>query len=262
MYQFPKIVERGNDPGIYNVSNDKKFNELCVLKGFRGSFSLDNLSVGEAATALAWFNSSARSIIWSIRKQHESLNFPPIYFGYINCDTINGFVAGSGKESDLHFIGITNGAIQLFFDISLRLMSDPDMLRYVVGYSYKEDIARVRTYGLYTSISSIPLEGDPSPNSKHRFDVAVAMWEYACRYLLMHEMAHIWLGHLAFLQNEQSENLLEVNTDKTTTSVHITRQALELDADLLAGFQTPLYLMSDIVNTPVPLRTTLGRVVS
>jgi hypothetical protein len=149
-------------------------------------------------------------------------------------------------EEYLGIVAIWKGSVLLPKDSFQRMLSHPGILT-TIGDSGTESIACQFGEGLATDVDELHRqrrqhgrpEHPPIPKDEMRRAFAIAATQFAFDFLVIHELAHIVVGHLGFMKSKgYLAYILEAaggKTDKQQSEPpNIVRQAVEYGADTTA----------------------------
>jgi hypothetical protein len=162
-----------------------------------------------------------------------------VHFDFIDSPDIN---AAAGKAGELYLIGVNFGTLETLMSVPNALLSWPEILPQIgdaskeqpevfdlagaVGVTYQPRSDRVSNNGRRTLL----------PRDKMRQFAAICMTLMGIDFVVAHELGHIMAGHVDFLGSQGlALRLNEHSPTATPLSVPLL-QAIELEADLDAGF--------------------------
>lgn len=167
------------------------------------------------------------------------VTFPDIKFSFIDNPKFNAFAAKAGNE---YLIGVNIGVIPILFDLFNRIMAYPDLLTNI-GVSEKEELDKPSLRQYYCDADLLVTVGDfdyqnlettiPKDPTRHLY--AMHMFEIAFDFLLSHELSHILNGHLGYMKENFSMNVLEELETSVTPEMISIKQTFEMDADTIGA---------------------------
>lgn len=161
--------------------------------------------------------------------QRMHIPFTDIYF--INNPNFNA-LATINKHID--FIGINLGTIFIIEDLFFRMMSHPQILP-SVGDVSKENAKKIFNAKIVNAeqlLIAKPYQEAIQPNDQTRYFFAISLAKNAFLYIILHELGHLYSGHLHYVKN-YSNNLMVVESNDIDYKKlsELDYQTLELDAD-------------------------------
>lgn len=161
-----------------------------------------------------------------------------IHFDYVDSGAMQ---AVAEVRNFIGLIGVCTGAIFLPMDTICRMLAHPDVLP-ALGDRRKESVRIHHSEGMYSNFerlvehrtfSAYIADPDGIPLDDTRREFASFASQLAQDFLVLHELAHVVLGHCEWLPTQGTPLILEV-TSYESPSAAIARQAIEMDADLFA----------------------------
>ena len=163
-----------------------------------------------------------------------------IYFDYVNSPSLNARV---GIMEDLAIVAIYKGAVLLAKDMFQRMLANPRAVTFI-GNAAVESSASQFSEGISNDIDELHEarriagrpERPPVPNDVVRQQFSIAVTQIAFDFLVQHELAHIFSGHLGYLEHTQGiKAILESSPTSSSPAENIERQAIEFGADNTAA---------------------------
>lgn len=157
-----------------------------------------------------------------------------VYIDYIIEENLQAAVV---KDKDYYFIGVSYGGIYVLCDIFMRILSSPNVL-ISFGDTSKEFTRKIFNAQIKDIITLHLLRGEEEkgePFDAQRSSIAEFLTVLSTNYLILHEFAHILLGHRDYkLQkhiNGESisalfQQCLEYEADAFATNVAVTNLLL------------------------------------
>jgi hypothetical protein len=142
------------------------------------------------------------------------------------------------KESNMYYIGLTSGAVYLLTLVFTRMLADARLFPDVGNPAKESD--DLPPLGKETTNSEKMFQAGFTPippRDESRLEYAMHLRAYALHFLVGHEIAHITLGHVDYLNSINAAALIEelgwVETDPDRI---LERQCLEANADMRSTF--------------------------
>lgn len=173
-----------------------------------------------------------------VRKLSERLTTSARYLlpGRIHLDfvvnrTVNAFAF---KSEDRYFIALTTGTVFMLELLFMRMLSDSRLFPDIGD-------ANTETSDLPPLTCCIPNADEmfraghksATPKTEPRHAYAIMLFEQAVLFLIGHEIAHITLGHVDYLQSKVGIGLLsELGWDGPAEGDLVERQCMEAQADM------------------------------
>ena len=185
-----------------------------------------------------------------------------IYFDYIDSGILNAFAT---IEQGLGIIAFNRGAVLLPKDMFQRMLSHPEVLS-EIGDNSVESMASQFGEGLPMNIDAMHKQRKkngrpifpPIPNDETRRAFAVTITQFAFDFLVIHELAHIALGHLGYRSCTTSTStnrpvrIMEASSTSKSIDDNMILQAIEYGADNTAvGVTIERILNKDVVVDPI-----------
>lgn len=191
-----------------------------------GRLKLQSGSPAEAAYATV--TDRARLLISSARELLPHL--PHIHFDFVLNGDINAYAF---KSEGRYFIGITTGALYMLELVFMRMLSDSRLFD-SIGNPNEESNNLPPLVGYAPQAQQMYESGliPGHPNTIPRLSYARHLSESAFIFLLGHELAHITLGHIDYLQSKTGTAIIEeLDWNQRDSGDLIERQSLEAMAD-------------------------------
>ena len=171
-----------------------------------------------------------------ISKAREHLpRLPHIHFDFVLNGDINAYAF---KSKGRYFIGLNTGAIYMLQLVFMRMLADSRLFP-VTGNASEEanDLPPLTGYVPQAQqMYEAGLIARP-PKTKPRKSYATHLFDHAILFLVGHEIAHITLGHVDYLQSKTGTALIaEMGWKQTDSEGSIERQILEAQADTRSVF--------------------------
>jgi hypothetical protein len=158
-------------------------------------------------------------------------NLPHIHFDFV----INGVInAWAFKSHGRYFIGLSTGAVFMLELVIMRMLSDSRLFHTIGNPSGELDNLPPLT-GFVPDAERMYRAGQRpiSPKTSPRLSYAIYLVDHALLFLVGHEIAHITLGHVDYLQSKTGAALVEeMQLHQTGSEALIERQCLEAQADM------------------------------
>jgi Peptidase family M48 len=170
-------------------------------------------------------------LICSARAQVPGL--PHIHLGFIADRSVNAFAF---KSDGRYFIALTSGTVFMLEFLFMRMFSDSRLFEHIGEPDEEADNLSPLSCCVPTLEEMIKAGRMPTaPRTLHRRRYASTLFEQAVLFLVGHEIAHITLGHVDYLQSKTSAALVaELGQNAVDPSALIERQCLEAHADMRA----------------------------
>lgn len=176
--------------------------------------------------------SSARSLIRNAASVAPRM--PPIHFDWIENDDVN---AWAFPHQGKYFIGVTVGSAIYLHSLFSRMLSNAHILP-DVGDPSKEIDSRVSAVAIRLGKGNLHASGfspvipkDPQRQFHYEYLNNLSMG-----FLVSHEITHLLHGHVAYRQDRLGlAGIAEMGWDKGDPEPALTRQTLEMDADMGAA---------------------------
>lgn len=183
--------------------------------------------------------SNSFALLYDVARQFPNTkpSFPEITFAFADRVVLNAFA--SLREHSYH-VGMTLAAPLLLADYFHRVLANPDTFPEVGNPSAETRntlLQRTSPFALTLDDSSIdlasPLSVQPKCPVRHRFSDVLA--QSCVRFLLAHEIGHVWGGHLEYAHRRLSlTTLQEAVAFPFSVERALDYQSLECDADHFA----------------------------
>ena len=177
----------------------------------------------------------AKTLIGSARQQLPQL--PNIHFGFVSDGNVNAFAF---KSDDRYFIGLTTGTVFMLELVIMRMLSNGQLFPDVGNPGDEaENLPPLSSY--LAKAEEMFKQGHISapPKSQSRHAYAVFLLDHALRFLVGHEIAHVTLGHVDYMDSKTGAGLIaELGWNESDASGVIERQCLEAQADTRSVFST------------------------
>ncbi len=160
---------------------------------------------------------------------------PHIHFDFIYNENIN---AVAFKAEDRYFIGLTTGTIYMLQLVIMRMLSDSHLFE-TIGNPSEEanDLAPFIGYAPKAEQMNKAGLKPKHPKTKPRLDYAGHLNDQALLFLVGHEIAHITLGHVDYMQSSaETPFVAEMGWNASDPDGLIERQCLEAQADMRSVF--------------------------
>ncbi len=160
---------------------------------------------------------------------------PHIHFDFIYNENIN---AVAFKSENQYFIGLTTGTIYMLELVIMRMLSDSRLFDTIGNPSEEaKDLPPLIGYAPKAEqMNKAGLRPKP-PRTKPRLDYAGHLNDQALLFLIGHELAHITLGHVDYLQSRAGTAFVtEMGWNAPDEERLIERQCLEAQADMRSVF--------------------------
>jgi hypothetical protein len=183
----------------------------------------------------------------TIIKEHRDArgaSMPSFYFDYVENPLLN-LQAAYSRPSHCGYIAIYSAAVPIVFDLFYRLLSHPKVLPTVGNAGAESDRGNLGLFIDYRTIlanrpPSRQLLSDLAPLDAERRQYAHWLAEIALTFLMLHELAHITLGHCEHAGG--GSPLVELAATGPSSG-GLGRQAFEIAADCAASLATYLSLL-------------------
>jgi len=160
-------------------------------------------------------------------------NHPKIIIEFINNSEVNACVC---KVQESYVIGIYLGFIYVVNDLFFRMLSSPNVLvKY--GNASIEQVRKIKNAQITDSdILYLAKHNDKrnTPLDDVRSRIAIALSVFCFNHLVLHEYAHIALGHVDYLAKINDQNIHFENQIQTSEVDYRFRHNCELEADAYA----------------------------
>jgi hypothetical protein len=156
---------------------------------------------------------------------------PDIHFDFIYKEDIN---AVAFKSEGRYFIGLTTGTIYMLELVIMRMLSDSHLFD-TIGNPSEEANDLTPLVGYLPKAEQMNKAGfrPKRPKTKPRLSYAWHLIDQALLFLVGHEIAHITLGHVDYMQSKAGTALVaELGWNAPTPDGLIERQCLETQADM------------------------------
>jgi hypothetical protein len=171
---------------------------------------------------------------------------PPIHFDFFWEGTVNALVF---KHEGEYFIGVNTGTVVLLHLIFCRMLSDQQLLSHI-GDPASESPDVPLLLRLLPDAERMYQSGDLvacRPQTEARLLYAHHLQAEAMRFLVGHEIAHITLGHVDYLNSANGTAVFsEVSLKDNGPTGHLERQAIEVEADSRAIFANLLSIVQTL----------------
>lgn len=160
---------------------------------------------------------------------------PNIHFDFIYNENIN---AVTFKAEDRYFIGLTTGTIYMLELVIMRMLSDSRLFD-TIGNPSEEASDLPPLIGYAPKAEQMNKAGlrPKRPKTKPRLDYAGYLNDQALLFLVGHEIAHITLGHVDYMQSRAGTAFVaEMGWNASDPDGLIERQCLEVQADMRSVF--------------------------
>lgn len=161
-------------------------------------------------------------------------NQPKIIIEFINNSEVNACVS---KVQESYVIGIYLGFIYVVNDLFFRMLSSPNVLvKY--GNSSMEQVrkiynAQITDSGILYLAKHNDKRNNPLDDVRHR--IAIVLSIFCFNHLVLHEYAHIALGHVDYEKiNDQNIHFENQVQNQNSELDYLFRHNCELDADAYA----------------------------
>jgi hypothetical protein len=173
-----------------------------------------------------------------ISKAREFLpHLPPIHFDFVFNGDINAIAF---KSDGRYFIGLNTGTIYMLELVFMRMLADSRLFPSIGNRSEEANDLPPLTGYVPQAQQMYEAGVIPSPpKTKPRLSYAIHLFNHALHFLVGHEIAHITLGHVDYLQSKTGTALIaEMNWNQTDAEGLIERQSLEAQADTRSVFSS------------------------
>jgi hypothetical protein len=158
-------------------------------------------------------------------------NLPPVYFDFIYNENIN---AWAFKAEGKYFIGITTGAIFMLNLVAFRMLADSRLFD-AVGNPKDEVLGLSPISGYITQAERLYQNGTriilPKTGTRRAYAQHIIIG--AILFIAGHELAHITLGHIDYIESKTGFAMLsEIESGAMVPDAFIKRQCLETQADI------------------------------
>lgn len=160
---------------------------------------------------------------------------PYIHFDFVFSEKINAYAF---KSDGRYFIGLTAGTIFLFNLVIMRMLSDSRLFPDIGNPSGEADNLSPLTNFVPDAEHMYSSGFIPNPpKTAPRLHYANYLVDQALLFLVGHEIAHITLGHVDYLQSKNGTGLIaEIGWNQNDSEGLIERQCLEMEADMRSVF--------------------------
>lgn len=159
------------------------------------------------------------------------MKFPVIDIFFVNNPNFNA-LATINKHVD--FIGVNLGTIFILEDLFYRMMSHPDIMP-SIGEAKSEKEKKIYNPKIVNAeelLIAKPYEEQIYPQDQTRYWYAISLAKSAFLYMILHELGHLFLGHLHYVKNYTNHLLVVEDNDIDYKKLsELDYQTLELDAD-------------------------------
>jgi hypothetical protein len=185
----------------------------------------------DAKCAYSQIRINTETLISSARQHLPKL--PPIYFDFIQNSRINAFAF---KSDGKYFIGLNYGTVYMLELIFMRMLADSRLFDFV-GNPDAEDSNLPPLTGYTPEAYKMYQAGHTAkpPKTRPRHFYAADLFFDAIRFLIGHEIAHITLGHVDYMQSKIGTALVAEAGWKgigSQAQLTIERQCMEAQADM------------------------------
>jgi hypothetical protein len=189
-------------------------------------------------------DNSAAKIYGQIKKRSEELilsarenlpGLPHIHLDFVSNENVNAFAF---KSDGKYYIGLTYGTIYLLELIFMRMLSDSHLFD-IVGNPNEESDNLPPLAGFLPQAKKMYQAGKIAkrPKTIKRQYYAIHLFDQALLFLIGHEIAHITLGHIDYMQSKSKAALVaEMEWNAPDSEGLIERQCLEAQADMRSVF--------------------------
>lgn len=219
------------------MTNIEAIEKIIKKKGGRLNYTDLNPELKEF---YEYFKIRAQESIHSIYKQLSGIS--DISFDIIEDYSFNAFATGVGN---FYFIGINRGTIATLALVFDRYFADRALFPFIGNIENESsDLPIIKNIALNYEYTVDELPYFEPPQDPTRNAVAKHLTKLAIDFILAHEIAHIILGHVDYLNSEYNIILDELSHSETDqTKNKKTRKSLEMDADAWA---TTILLSSEM----------------
>ena len=211
-----------------NSSDELDFNEVFFEKG-----GLDQSRLVASHDPHLHLRESWTGLFTFIKKRLTGI--PNVYFDFINSPIVNG---SATKFNGKFFIGINSGVHLIFFDLFTKLFSSKHNLPQLGISSVEADENFELSRILNNGISFDTLRGPfVLPRDSKRRLYAMQYFYFALDFMLLHEIAHIYLGHVGFINNKLHQEVwseISYENNLTNNDDSALSQSFEIEADIFA----------------------------
>lgn len=167
------------------------------------------------------------------RMKMSNDKLPSPYFNFIQNNSIN---AVATKFDGNYFVGINTGTLTLIHQLFLRMLSSNSILTKWGNVGKETNTTKIHNAQI-TNVDTYVLVRNENenivPNDNLRQHLAYILTYHSMNFLMMHEYAHIIMGHLDFIGNQTQSFTFSENDDSIKLD-NLLIQTLEWDADSFA----------------------------
>jgi len=169
------------------------------------------------------------------KAREEVPRLPHIHFDFVFNGDINAYAF---KSDGRYFIGLNTGAIYMLELVFMRMLADSRLFPFTGNPSEEaNDLPPLAGYVPQAQqMYEAGLIAKP-PKTNPRSSYATHLFDHSLLFLMGHEIAHITLGHVDYLQSKTEAALIaEMDWNQTDAEGLIERQSIEAQADTRSVF--------------------------
>lgn len=188
---------------------------------------------------LVYFDKLANDHLKTVLRIESRKPMPTIKLNWLEDSSYKAWVKKE-KEGE-YSININYGTLFILIDLFMRLLSHPNVLRHIGDASKEIESDEYLDYHM-TDLEPIIRQfvnlnkevPEVHPKDKTRSDAAKFFVSICFEFILLHEVAHIIMGHLDYLENKQVTDVSFSEVIKCERITKLERHTLEWDADSFA----------------------------
>ena len=172
------------------------------------------------------------------------IGFDGVELKFINSPKFNALATIIDNKD---YIGLNLGSIFILEDLFFRMLSHPEVFPNI-GNSAKEIPKKLYNPRIIDAEQLLNAKGTDEkimPSDEKMAYFAFSLAKAAFIFIILHEVGHLFWGHLSLISNYSEVNLIsEDNTPNYKELTELDYQTLEIDADSNAINQMIMYMLS------------------